>query len=122
MTDQRARAIQRYELEAAIGTGMTPNDDGDWVSYEDHVAALADERRRGMEALREVVEGLKNIESHCDRIAVLSKCSGSIKEAQMAQVGAQRLLASLGEVGELDITHDPHPGKFQASEDLPGSY
>lgn len=64
-----------------------------------------------LSALREVVEGLKrNAENEPEQNGYLS-----------AIIDLQRLLASLGEVGELGITHDPHPGKFQASEDLPGS-
>ena len=44
--DPRAVAIQRYELDAEIGSGMTPHNDGDWVAYDDHLNALTDARRQ----------------------------------------------------------------------------
>lgn len=55
MTDQRARAlIARYDLVDVTRCGegwreMQRDDQyGDWVSYEDHIAALADAERGGM--------------------------------------------------------------------------
>jgi len=43
----------------------------------------------------QVVEGLRMIDEHCDRIAVLSKCQGSAAEARMALDKIQRLLTQL---------------------------
>jgi len=43
----------------------------------------------------QVVEGLRALDVHCDRIAVLSKCPGSAAEAGMAMAITQRLLTQL---------------------------
>lgn len=56
LADQRTRAlIARYDLVDVTRCGegwreMQRDDQyGDWVSYEDHIATLADERRRALE-------------------------------------------------------------------------
>lgn len=63
MTDQRARAAQRYMLCANLGTtaqvglNMTTLPSGTVVVlYEDHIAALADERRLVWEEAYEYVK------------------------------------------------------------------
>jgi cell division protein FtsB len=97
----KVEALGRDFTEAMLYTGQLERTNADLVQERDDLKAQVFKQYDKEEALIEerdrLKEALRMVDSHLDRIAVLSKCPGSIAEARM---GMQVISAALrGETG-----------------------